>query len=46
MTSVVDRFLRYARIDTQSDRHSSTNPSTAKQFDLARLLVDELYALG
>lgn len=46
MTSVSDRFLKYTRIDTQSDEASPTYPSTAKQFDLARVLVDELLALG
>ncbi len=44
--SIVDRFLRYVKIDTQSDEDASASPSTQKQFDLARLLVDELKALG
>jgi di/tripeptidase len=39
---VVDRFLRYVRIDTQSDDHSTTYPSTAKQRDLGELLAREL----
>jgi tripeptide aminopeptidase len=43
---VLERFLRYVRIDTQSDEDSPTSPSTAKQLDLSRLLVDELRALG
>jgi len=42
----LDRFLRYVRIDTQSDPASSTVPSTAKQLDLSRLLVSELHELG
>lgn len=46
MESVLDRFLRYVRIDTQSDEHSSTYPSTAKQFDLCRLLADECRKFG
>lgn len=46
MESVFDRFIRYIKIDTQSDMDSDTNPSTAKQFDLARLLAKELQALG
>lgn len=46
MTSVVERFLRYVQIDTQSDRESNSRPSTQKQLDLARLLVEELKALG
>lgn len=46
MTDVVERFLRYVRIDTQSDENSQTCPSTKKQFELARLLVKELEELG
>jgi tripeptide aminopeptidase len=42
----LERFLRYVRIDTQADPHSTTYPSTAKQLDLSRLLLDELRALG
>ena len=45
-TSVLEKFLRYVRMDTQSDESSSTYPSTAKQLDLLRLLVDELRAIG
>lgn len=44
--SVSDRFLRYVQIDTQSDPASSTFPSTAKQLDLSRLLVQELHEIG
>ncbi|MGE3955444.1 MAG: peptidase T [Vicinamibacterales bacterium] len=44
--SVLDRFLRYVQIDTQSDESSTTYPSTAKQFVLLRALVDELHAIG
>jgi tripeptide aminopeptidase len=43
---VLDRFLRYVRIDTQSDHDSTSYPSTAKQLDLLRLLADELRELG
>lgn len=43
---VLERFLRYVQIDTQSDESSTTYPSTEKQFDLLRLLVDELRAIG
>ncbi len=43
---VVDRFLRYVKIDTQSDEHSSTVPSTAKQLTLADMLAEELRELG
>lgn len=44
--TVLDRFLRYVVIDTQSDPASQTQPSTEKQKDLGRLLVDELLAMG
>ena len=44
--SALDRFIRYARIDTQSQDDSNTYPSTKKQFDLLNLLVQELQALG
>jgi tripeptide aminopeptidase len=41
-----ERLLRYVQIDTQSDEDSDTYPSTAKQLDLLRLLLDELRELG
>lgn len=44
--TVTERFLRYVTIDTQSDPSSVTFPSTEKQKDLGRLLVDELLAIG
>ncbi len=44
--SVVDRFLRYVKIDTQSQEGASTTPSTEKQWTLARMLADELKQLG
>ncbi len=43
---VLERFLRYVRIDTQSEEDSETYPSTAKQLDLSRLLIDELQEIG
>ena len=43
---VLERFLRYVAIDTQSELDSPTYPSTAKQLDLSRLLVDELRQIG
>lgn len=46
MTTVLDCFLRYVRVDTGSDPDSSSHPSTPKQFDLAKVLVEELKALG
>ena len=42
MSSVVDKFLRYVKIDTQSWSPSDTFPSTEKQKDLGRLLAKEL----
>ncbi len=44
--TVLDRFLRYVVIDTQSDGASATQPSTMKQKDLGRALVEELLAIG
>lgn len=44
--SVLDRFLRYVRIDTQSREGADTTPSTDKQWTLVRLLADELRQLG
>jgi tripeptide aminopeptidase len=43
---VLERFLRYIKIDTQSDENSETTPSTEKQFTLARMLKQELEHLG
>ena len=44
--SLVERFLRYVKIDTRSDEDSATHPSTAKQHKLAELLAEELKDLG
>jgi tripeptide aminopeptidase len=44
--TVKERFLRYVAIDTQSDPHSKTKPSTEKQKNLGRLLVQELQEMG
>ena len=44
--AVLDRFLRYVKIDTQSAEDQNSVPSTKKQFDLANLLADELKKLG
>ena len=41
-----NRLLRYARIDTQSDEESSSYPSTEKQLELLRLLLEELREIG
>ncbi|MBU2947089.1 peptidase T [Zobellia uliginosa] len=46
MQNIIDRFLRYIKIDTQSDPNSKTTPSTEKQWYLADLLVEELLEIG
>lgn len=43
---IIQRFLNYVSIDTQSDESSLTSPSTDKQFNLAHVLYDELKCLG
>ncbi len=43
---LIDRFVSYATIDTESDPTSTTTPSTAKQWDLANVLVEELKSIG
>ena len=45
-SNLLDRFIKYVQIDTQSDDSSETYPSTNKQFGLANLLVEELKELG
>ena len=42
----LERFLRYVQVDTRSDPHSTSYPSTEKQLDLLRLLADECRELG
>lgn len=44
--TVTERFLKYVKIDTQSDPNSPTCPSTEKQKNLGRILVEELLAIG
>jgi tripeptide aminopeptidase len=46
MQHIIDRFISYVTIDTESDANSETTPSTAKQWDLAHKLVEELKAVG
>ena len=46
MQHIIDRFISYVTIDTESDANSPTTPSTKKQLDLANLLVKELKAIG
>ncbi|HEY0731682.1 MAG TPA: peptidase T, partial [Chitinophagaceae bacterium] len=44
--TAADRFMRYVQVDTQSDPHSETSPTTEKQKDLSRILVEELKEMG
>ncbi len=44
--TAAERFMRYVQIDTQADPNSTTTPSSMKQKDLSRLLVEELLAMG
>ena len=46
MEKILDRFLRYVAVDTQSNEESGSQPSMAKELDLLRMLRDELEALG
>lgn len=46
MNNIAERFIRYAKIDTQSDPHSTSFPSSEKQKNLSALLVKELLAMG
>jgi tripeptide aminopeptidase len=43
---LIDRFISYVTVDTESDPTSQTTPSTAKQWDLANALVEELKHIG
>ena len=43
---LIERFIRYTKIDTQSDEHTNAHPSTPGQHDLAKLLYNELTDLG
>ncbi|KGR79350.1 peptidase T [Ureibacillus manganicus] len=43
---VIERLIRYAKVDTTSNPESTTTPSTEKQFDLLNLLKDELETIG
>ncbi|MBF0738177.1 peptidase T [Staphylococcus arlettae] len=45
-SQIIERLTRYVTIDTQSDPESTTTPSTAKQWDLLRVLESELQAFG
>ena len=46
MQHLIDRFISYVTIDTESDPNSTTTPSTKKQLVLAKLLVQELKKIG
>ena len=46
MEKILDRFLRYVAVDTQSDPESESQPSAAKELDLLKMLRDELLAMG
>ena len=43
---LVERFLKYVKIDTQSNEESTTCPSTEKQFDLAKVIIEDLKGIG
>ena len=46
MEKILDRFLRYVAVDTQSDENSESQPSTAKQLNLLKMLCEELKQMG
>src|SRR5680860_656401 len=46
MQKIIDRFVKYVQVDTQSDANNPDFPSTEKQWDLAHILVDELKEIG
>ena len=46
MEKLLDKFLRYISVDTQSDPESESQPSTQKQFNLLNMLLNELKAMG
>ncbi|GGA77034.1 peptidase T [Flavobacterium palustre] len=46
MQNIIDRFISYVTVDTESNPNSETTPSTEKQWDLANKLVEELKAIG
>lgn len=46
MEKVIENFLTYVKVDTESSEESNTTPSTMKQHDLAKLLVEQLRKMG
>lgn len=46
MNKMIEKFMEYVKIDTQSDEESTSIPSSQKQFDLAKILVEDLKEIG
>ena len=46
MEKVTDKFLRYISVETTSDESGTTHPSSLKELDLSRMLVEEMKAMG
>lgn len=46
MENIVEKFIRYAKVETTSDPFSESSPTTARQYDLAKILVQELESIG
>lgn len=46
MENIVEKFIRYAKVETTSDPFSDSSPTTQRQFDLAKMLVKELEQIG
>ena len=46
MENILDRFLRYVSVDTQSNEESESQPSAAKELDLLKMLCKELQEMG
>ena len=46
MSKITERFFRYISVNTQSDENSGEHPSTSRQFDLCRILADEMREMG
>ena len=46
MEKILDRFLRYVAVETTSDENGTTHPSSLKELDLSRILVEEMKAIG
>lgn len=46
MSNLLEKFLKYVKVDTKSDENTGTTPSTKGQWELAKILVDELKSMG